>query len=85
MTLIDDVHRLQEKCKTLEDEADKREKRLSRLEEQVIGERGISATLNSQTREIASLRKAAYWVAGVIVVGAITFAFAALQLSAGGL
>lgn len=84
MTLIDDVQRLQARCKELEEAAETRERRLSLLEEQVNGERGISAAIKAQTAEISSLRKAAYWVAGVIVAGAIAFAFAALQLSAGG-
>lgn len=83
MALTDDVHRLQDKCKDLEAQGEQREKRLGRLEEQINGERGISAAVNEQTREIKGLRKAAYWVAGVIVAGAITFAFAAMSLADG--
>lgn len=84
MTLIDDVRRLQEKCHTLEEQGDERERRLGRLEEQVNGERGISAAITQQTQEIASLRKAAYWVAGVIITGSVGFAFAAMSLGSGG-
>lgn len=85
MTLVQDVQRLQDKCRELEREKDDLRTHVNRLEEQVNGERGLSAVLTMVLEEIKGLRKGAYWVAGVIVAGAIAFAFAALQLSAGGI
>ena len=63
---------------------------LDRHEEQVNGQRGLSTAIGHLsdelkalgdriTVEVASMRRAAYWVAGVILVAAITFAFSTLK------
>lgn len=78
MTLFDDVHRLQEKCKTLESEKDALEKRVDRLDEQVNGQRGISAAITTVLTEVGALRKGMYYVAGLIMAACITFAFSVL-------
>jgi hypothetical protein len=55
-----------------------------RHEEQINGARGQSAAIDGLAAEIKSLRRAAYWVAGIIIIGSITFAFSALSLIGGG-
>ena len=80
MPIIDDVRKLQVEVKELSDQLEN-EKRLSGLvHEQINGERGLSAVINQQTTEIKGLRKAAYWVAGLIISGSIGFAFSVLAL-----
>jgi hypothetical protein len=75
--VVTDIETLSAKVEALD-------KLIARQEEQINGERGISSAINAQTGEIRGLRKAAYWVAGLIVAGSITMAFAALQLVGGG-
>lgn len=53
---------------------------IERHEEQINGQRGLSAAIDGLAGEVKGLRKAAYWVAGLIIAGSITFAFSALTL-----
>jgi len=78
MTLVEEVHRLRDKCADLVNRVDVLEDKQSRTHEQINGERGISATLNTLSGEIHSLRKGMYWVAGLIVASSIAFAFSVL-------
>lgn len=80
MTLLDDIAKLQGRCAELDAQVEKLQTRVERQDEQINGERGISAAITAQTKEISSLRKAAYWVAGLIVAGSIGFAFSVLLL-----
>lgn len=77
MSVVDDIRKLQQN-----DEMHSAQ--LGRHEEQINGSRGQSAAIDLLAAEIKSLRRAAYWVAGIIIVGSITFAFSALSLIGGG-
>lgn len=55
-------------------------KALTRLDEQVTGERGLSAALDLLSGEVAGLRKAAWALAAIIVTASIGFAFGVLAL-----
>jgi hypothetical protein len=59
---------------------DSANKEVASLREQISGERGLSAAINALSQEVASLRKAAYWVAGLLVASSIAFAFSVLTL-----
>lgn len=89
MTLAADIERLQAKCSELADRVDTLESRTDRTVEQVGGERGLSAAINAlsaevtqlrkdTTHDVGQLRKAAYWVAGILVASSIGFAFSVL-------
>lgn len=80
MTIADDLREVKEESNRLRSELDTAKGEITLLREQVLGERGLSATITAQTTEIRGLRKAAYWVAGLIVAGAISFAFSVLVL-----
>lgn len=77
MSVVDDVRKLQQ-------DFESQTAQLGRHEEQINGARGQSAAIDALAAEIKSLRRAAYWVAGIIIVGSITFAFSALSLIGGG-
>ena len=76
MTLVSKVERLEE-------EQAKTEAIAQRLDQQINGPRGQSTALLELAGEIRSLRRAAYWVAGLIVAGSVTMAFSALSLVGG--
>jgi hypothetical protein len=77
LTDIDTIRReLQRHATVIEEQA----KIIARQDEQLNGERGMSAALNANTAEVRGLRKAMYWVAGLIVAGSISMVFAALPL-----
>jgi hypothetical protein len=91
MTLVEDIRELQEQLKVVQKQLEEHSRRLDRQGEQIGGERGLSAALNDLTQEVKSLRetffgeiktvrKAAYWVAGLIVASSIGFAFSVLAL-----
>lgn len=74
------LSRLEKEVEAIDKQVDANRSDLERHEEQLNGARGISAALEALAIEVRSLRRAAYWVAGVIVVASITFAFSVLQL-----
>ena len=76
MTLVSKVERLEEELPKVEATA-------ARLDQQINGPRGQATALLELAAEIRSLRKAAYWVAGLIVAGSVTMAFSALSLVGG--
>jgi hypothetical protein len=80
MTLFEDVRALQKTLRDVQESCDENASLLARHDEQISGERGLSNALLALAREVASLRKAAYWVAGIIVAGSISFAFSVLLL-----
>ena len=80
MTLASDVERLTQSVAQLTSLEENTAKLAAAHEQQISGDRGISDTLVTLAEEIRSLRRAAYWVAGIIVAGSITFAFSALTL-----
>jgi Cu/Ag efflux pump CusA len=81
MTLLEDVQALRRACNEITTQIRALQAASDRQEEQINGQRGLSATLNELALEIKGLRRAAYWVAGVIVTGSITFAFGVLRLA----
>jgi hypothetical protein len=80
MTLLEDVRSIRHDLDGVSSAVDVNAASIAKLQEQIGGERGISAALNAQTREIANLRKAAYWVGGLIIAGSLSFAFSVLLL-----
>lgn len=82
MTLVEDIRKLQESVRDLANQVEVNKQAITRHDEQISGERGLSAAINQLTAEVRGLRKAAYWVAGLIVAGAISFAFSVLTLIA---
>jgi hypothetical protein len=80
MTLLEDVRSIRHDLNGVSSAVDVNTASIAKLQEQIGGERGISAALNAQTREIANLRKAAYWVGGLIIAGSLSFAFSVLLL-----
>lgn len=83
MTLINDVNAVRDEQARLASIVADQARIIARQEEQINGERGLSAAINTQTQEIRGLRRAAYWVAGVIITGSITMAFSAFSLIGG--
>lgn len=83
MTLINDVNDVRTEQARLSSIVADQARIIARQEEQINGERGLSAAINMQTQEIRGLRRAAYWVAGLIVAGSITMAFSAISLIGG--
>jgi hypothetical protein len=74
---LSQVERAIERLDTYCDDANKE---VASLREQISGERGLSAAITALAVEVAALRKAAYWVAGIIVASSIGFAFGVLAL-----
>lgn len=83
MTIVEDIHKVREDVERIADIADSNRSAIARHEEQIAGPRGLQASIEDLSAEIKSLRKAAYWVGGVIVAGSITFAFSVLALVGG--
>jgi hypothetical protein len=80
MTLLADLDKIRQEVESLSERVNSDHSVVTRHEEQIAGKRGISETLENLANEIQSLRRAAYWVAGIIIAGAITFAFSTLTL-----
>lgn len=80
MTLLEVLETVRKEQARQATEIEAEARLLARHEEQINGERGLSAAITAQTLEIRGLRKAAYWVAGLIVAGSITMAFSAISL-----
>jgi hypothetical protein len=80
VTLIQDVDKMRRDLERVADTVEANGRLVAAHELQISGDRGISETLINLAREIRSLRRAAYWVAGIIVAGAVTFAFSVLTL-----
>jgi DNA mismatch repair protein MutH len=84
MTLLDDVHKLQETNRHLRDEVDGLKKLVTTQEEQINGKSGLYAAVQALAAEVHGLRRAMYVVGGIIVTASIGFAFSVLQLTGGG-
>jgi hypothetical protein len=80
MTLLQDVEALRVEVDRLAEVVNTNKDGLGRHEEQINGERGLSAAIKQLSEEVRGLRRAAYWVAGLIVAGSITFAFSVLAV-----
>lgn len=80
MTVLEDIRKLQETVDSLRERAVANAKKIDRHEEQISGERGLSAAINELSVEVRGLRKAAYWLAGLIVTASISFGFSVLVL-----
>ena len=91
MSLSEDIRELQLLMREQDAALGALKDTLNRHEEQISGERGLSAAINqlgvdlaessrAEAEAIGQLRKAAYWVGGLIVAGSISFAFSVLTL-----
>lgn len=80
MTVFEDLRSLQKTVRDLAEQVEQNRSAIARHEEQLNGERGLSAAMRELASELKSLRKAAYWVAGLIVAASISFAFSVLAL-----
>jgi hypothetical protein len=80
VTVLEDVRKVQAEVAALTERADIQATITARTEEQINGERGLSAAINALTTEVHGLRRAAYWVAGLIIAGSLSFAFSVLTV-----
>lgn len=80
MTLLRRVEEIEQDSRELHVLIEATRDVLNRHEEQINGTRGLQHALDANTAAVKSLYKAAYWLAGIIVAGAIGFAFSVLQL-----
>jgi hypothetical protein len=80
VTLVEDVRKLQRDQAKSDATNEELQRELTTLKEQINGKRGMSAAIDTLTTEVRGLRKAAYWVAGVIITAAISFAFTTMTL-----
>jgi hypothetical protein len=78
VTLVDDVKQLREVVHSVQELAEANRAQLERTEEQINGTRGLSVAITQLAAEVQSLRKAAYWLAALIVASSIGFAFSVL-------
>ena len=76
MTVFEDVRALRK-------EVEAATTTVERHEEQINGKRGLSAAIDTLTAEVRGLRKAAYWLAGLIVASSVGFAFSVLTVFGG--
>ena len=83
MTLVDDLHKVRDDLQRIADTVDTTRDVTARHEEQITGPRGMQASIEELSVEVQNLRKAAYWVGGIIVAGAVTFAFSVMALVGG--
>lgn len=91
MTLVGDMRRIEKGLVDLAAQVEANRKMIEQggktvalHEQQISGERGLSVAMVNLSGEVKGLRRAAYWVAGTISAGAITFAFSVLSLAGGG-
>ena len=80
MTLLSELHAMRKQVAELAAALDAAEALVSRHEEQINGQRGLQRALDENTQEIKGLRKAAYWVAGLIISSSVGFAISVLLL-----
>lgn len=90
MTLTGDLKRIEKELVDLaaQVEANRKhieagDKTVAVHEQQISGERGLSVAMVNLSTEVKSLRRAAYWVAGTVTAGAISFAISVLSLVGG--
>ncbi len=83
MTVLEDIRELERLLREVDTLCKTNAAVTSRLEEKVSGERGLATAIDSLGVEVKSLRRAAYWVAGLIVAGAISLAFSVLTVFGG--
>jgi hypothetical protein len=88
MTMVADVELLKREVETLKRELELQKAINTRRDEQIGGERGLSATITSHNAEvkadIRALRRILYTVLMAVVIGSITMAFSAFSLIGGG-
>lgn len=82
MTLLSEVHALREENAEIMRACNETGALVKNHEEQINGKRGIQHALDENTAAIAALRRAAYWVAGVIIVASVGFGFTVLRVVA---
>lgn len=77
-TLAYRLGRVEEALHTLDQRVDSTHDLVRDHEEQINGDRGLSKAIDLLSSEVRSLRRAAWTVAGSIVVSAVGFGFAAI-------
>lgn len=82
MTLLGDVQKIREDLKAVRAELDEYGRAVGRHEEQISGDRGLSAAITGLADEVKSMRRAMWTVGAGIVLAAVGFAFSVLQLTA---
>ena len=80
MGIIGDVEELKRDVDALSQRIEKERSISARHEEQINGERGLSAAINTLAEEVRALRRAMWVVGGGIVVASVGFGFGVLQL-----
>lgn len=83
MSLLEDFRALKAQVDALAAQVEQNRTTGALHEEQINGERGLSATIDALTVEVKGLRKAAYWLAALIVSSSIAFAFSVLTVFSG--
>jgi len=81
MTLLGDMQKLREDARALRAQQDETARAVGRHEEQISGDRGLSAAITTLADEVKSMRRAMWTVGGGIVLAAVGFAFSVLQLT----
>ncbi len=80
MTVLDEVVQLRKQIETNTAIIGKNGELVAAHEEQISGKGGLQSSIEELSAEVRSLRKAAYWVGGLIVAGSVSFAFSVLAL-----
>ncbi len=80
MTLFDDLQRMQERQAALAERLDALAKSSERYDEQINGERGLSAAIRELAQEIEDLRKSVRNVGGMIIASSLGFAISVLAV-----
>ena len=80
MTLLTRVDELEAEVRETRELAQKAQRVSATHEEQINGRRGLQAAVDENTAAVKSLYRAAYWLAGIIIVASIGFAFSVMLL-----
>ena len=75
------MQKLREETRAQRAQLDETVQAVGRHEEQISGDRGLSAAIVALADEVKSMRRAMWTVGGGIVLAAVGFAFSVLQLT----
>jgi hypothetical protein len=71
---------IQRAVERLDGAVEKDGKAIALLEEQIGGDRGLNEAVKALAEQVSGLRRAAWWLAGIIVTSSIGFAFSVMLL-----
>lgn len=80
MTLLQDMEALRGEVIRVAGMTNANRDTVAQHEEQINGRGGLAVAIDELAAEVRGLRRAAYWVGGLIVAGSITFAFSVLAI-----